>query len=626
MQVLTVLAIATTVGLFIIVPKGLFPQQDTGLITGFSDAPQDVSFPSMKARAEALNRVLAADPDIMYFLSFMGAGNGSTGNTGTVFIQLKPKPPRKTSADDIISRLRPKLGKVEGVNLFLQSVQDVRVGGRLARTQYQYTLQDANLDELKTFAPRMVARLQKVPDLRDVATDQQTNGLELDVNVDRDTASRMGITAQAVDATLYDAFGQEFVATSFTQINQYHVVLEVKPEYLQTPDALKYIYVGAGPTQSPAQAVSAGAGGGSVASPVGGGGPPGSIGSIQSSLQTNNSVGAASTQGGLAQGVGLGTFATPIVDQSSQANFATQQAQAGSTTQGTSLVNAPALTTAVGPSTPPASGAQTVTRFQNTQVPLTSFATLSTKSTSLSINHQGQFPAVTISFNLAPGKSLSEAIDAIHKVEREIGVPASVHGDFQGTAQAFTSSLASEPMLIMAALFTVYIVLGVLYESYIHPITILSTLPSAGVGALLALIVCHTEFSVIALIGIILLMGIVKKNAIMMIDFAIEAERVQKLSRVDAIHQACLLRFRPIMMTTLAALLGGLPLALGTGTGSEMRRPLGITIVGGLIISQMLTLFTTPVIYLALDRLSGRKISPRSSTASSAPATAQAAH
>jgi multidrug efflux pump subunit AcrB len=608
-QFLTLAAIGATVGLFIIVPKGLFPQQDTGLITGFSDAPQDVSFPSMKARQEALNAVIAKDPDIQFAIEFTGAGgnNGSTGNTGTAFIQLKAKPPRTTSADDIINRLRPKLAKVEGVNLFLQSVQDVRVGGRIARTQYQYTLEDANLDELKTFAPRMVARLQKVPDLRDVATDQQTNGLELDVNFDRDTASRMGITAQAIDATLYDAFGQEFVATSFTQINQYHVVLEVKPAYLQTPDALRYIYVGAGPTQSPAQAVSAGAGGASVASPVGGGGPPGSIASIQSSLQSAGSAGGASPQGGLTQPIRLGAFASPLLDQSSQSNLASQNAQAGATTQGTALQNTAGLAAAGGPSTPPTPGAQILTPFQSTEVPLSTFASVSTATTSLSINHQGQFPAVTISFNLAPGKSLSEAIDAIHKVEREIGVPASIHGDFQGTAQAFTSSLASEPMLIMAALFTIYIVLGVLYESYVHPVTIISTLPSAGVGALLALLVCHTEFSVIALIGIILLMGIVKKNAIMMIDFAIEAEREQHLSRVDAIHQACLLRFRPIMMTTLAALLGGLPLALGTGTGSEMRRPLGITIVGGLIFSQMLTLFTTPVIYLALDRLSGTK-------------------
>jgi multidrug efflux pump subunit AcrB len=603
---MTILAVVATVLLFIAVPKGLFPQQDTGLITGFSDAPQDVSFPSMKARQEAVNAVLAKDPDIMFAIEFTGAGgnNGSTGNTGTAFVQLTPKPPRKTSADDIINRLRPKLAKVEGINLYLQSVQDVRVGGRIGRTQYQYTLQDANLAELKTFAPRMLARLQKIPDLTDVTTDQQTSGLELDVNFDRETASRMGITAQAVDAALYDAFGQEFVATSFTQLNQYHVVLELKPEYLKTPDALKSIYVPAGPTQNPTQAVSAGAGGASVASPVGGGGPPGSSASIQSALQGTGATGSTTNQGGLAQAVGLGSSATPIVDQSSQLNLANAASQAAANA---SLSQPVTPSSPTGPSTPPSPGAQVLTPFQSTQVPLMSFATTSTGSTSLSINHQGQFPAVTLSFNLAKGKSLSEAIEAIHKVELEIGMPASVHGDFQGTAQAFTASLESEPVLILAALFSVYIVLGVLYESYIHPITILSTLPSAGVGALLALLVCHTEFSVIALIGIILLMGIVKKNAIMMIDFAIEAEREQNMSRVDAIHQACLLRFRPIMMTTLAALLGGLPLALGTGTGSEMRRPLGITIVGGLIISQMLTLYTTPVIYLWMDRLSTQK-------------------
>jgi multidrug efflux pump subunit AcrB len=606
---LTILTVGATVALFIKIPKGLFPQQDTGLITGFSDAPQDVSFPSMKARQEAVNAVIGKDPDILFALEFTGAGgnNGTTGNTGTAFIQLKPKPPRTASSDEIINRLRPKLAKVEGINLFLQSRQDVSVGGRTSRTQYQYTLEDANIDELKTFAPRMLARLQKVPELRDVATDQQTNGLELDVTFDRETASRMGITAQAVDTALYDAFGQEFVATSFTQLNQYHVVLEVKPQYLTSPDALRGIYVPAGPTQSPTQALSAGAGGSGVASPVGGGGPPGSTGSIQSALQGTSSTGATTPQGGLAQAVSLGSPLVPLVDQSTQLNLAAVAAQPGEAAGGGLLTTPPSLLGAVGPSTPPTPGAQTVTPFQSTQVPLMSFATIATASTALSINHQGQFPAVTISFNLAPGKSLSEAIDAIHNVERQISVPASIHGDFQGTAQAFTASLSSEPILILAALFTVYIVLGVLYESYVHPVTILSTLPSAGVGALLALFACHTEFSIIALIGIILLMGIVKKNAIMMIDFAIEAEREQHLSRVEAIHQACLLRFRPIMMTTLAALLGGLPLALGTGTGSELRRPLGITIVGGLIVSQMLTLYTTPVIYLFLDRFSREK-------------------
>jgi multidrug efflux pump subunit AcrB len=606
---LTIVTIGATVALFLQLPKGLFPQQDTGLLTGFSDAPQDVSFPSMKARQEAVNAIVGQDPDVMFAIEFTGAGgnNGSTGNTGAAYIQLKPKPPRTASADEIINRLRPKLAKVEGINLFLQSRQDVSVGGRTSRTQYQYTLEDANLDELKTFAPRMLARLKKVPELRDVATDQQTNGLELDIHFDRETASRMGITAQAVDTALYDAFGQEFVATSFTQVNQYHVVLEVKPQYLKTPDALDAIYIPAGPTQSPTQALSAGAGGAGVASPVGGGGPPGSSQSIQAALQGVGSSGATTPQGGLATPLGIATPNVALADQSSQLGLAASAAQSGETVAGGLLITPPSVVGQVGPSTAPLPGSQTPAPFQTTEVPLMSFARISTGSTSLSLNHQGQFPAVTISFNLAPGKSLSEAIDAIHKVELEIGVPASIRGNFQGTAQAFTASLSSEPILILAALFSVYIVLGVLYESYVHPITILSTLPSAGVGALLALMVCHTEFSIIALIGIILLMGIVKKNAIMMIDFAIEAEREQNLSRLDAIHQACILRFRPIMMTTLAALLGGLPLALGRGTGSEMRRPLGITIVGGLIFSQLLTLYTTPVIYLLLDRFTRQK-------------------
>jgi len=479
------LALALTVVLFILIPKGLFPQQDNGLLIGTSDAPQDVSFFTMRTRQKALNDVVQSSPDVAHNVSFIGGGG--TTNTGNVFVDLKPRPPRKLAADDVINWLRPKLSQVEGIALYLQAAQDVRIGGRASRTQYQYTLQAADLDVLRTWAPRLLAEMQKMPDLRDVATDQQTNGLQLSVDIDRDTASRLGISAKLIDDTLYDAYGQRQVATTYTQLNQYRVVLEVKPEYLESPAGLDNLYV-------------------------------------------------RSAAGGL---VPLGALS------------------------------------ARRPSTVP-----------------------------LAINHQGQFPAITLSFNLAPGKSLSDAVEAVQRAKDSIGMPASVIGGFQGTAQAFQDSLASQPMLILLALLTVYIVLGILYESYVHPITILSTLPTAGVGALLALMVCHVEFSIIGLIGIILLIGIVKKNAIMMIDFAIEAERDEGLSPKEAIYQASLLRFRPIMMTTLAALLGALPLALGSGLGSELRRPLGISIVGGLLFSQVLTLFTTPVIYLAMDRFS----------------------
>ncbi len=479
------LAMALTVVLFLLIPKGLFPQQDNGLLIGTSDAPQDVSFHTMRTRQKAVDDVVQSSPDAAHAVAFIGGGG--TTNTGNVFVDLKPRPPRKRTADEVITWLRPKLSQMQGIALYIQAAQDVRIGGRSSRTQYQYTLQAADLDVLRTWAPRLFAEMVKMPDLRDVASDQQTNGLQLSIDIDRDTASRLGISAKLIDDTLYDAYGQRQVATTFTQLNQYRVVLEVKPEYLESPEGLNNLYV-------------------------------------------------RSAAGGL--------------------------------------------------------------------VPLGAISSRHPSTVPLAINHQGQFPAITLSFNLAPGKSLSDAVVAIQKAKESIGMPASVIGGFQGTAQAFQDSLASQPLLILLALFTVYIVLGVLYESYVHPITILSTLPTAGVGALLALMLCHVEFSIISLIGIILLIGIVKKNAIMMIDFAIEAERDEGLSPREAIYQASLLRFRPIMMTTLAALLGALPLALGTGLGSELRRPLGISIVGGLLFSQVLTLFTTPVIYLSLDRFS----------------------
>ncbi len=481
----TLATLAITIWQFAVIPKGLFPQQDTGSVMGFSDAPQDISFPAMEKRQTALNDVVLADPAVKHMVSFIGAWQGSSINTGNMFMELQPIAVRKVSADGMIDRLRPKLGKIEGIRLFLQSMQDVKVGGRLTRTQYQYTLEDGDLAELNEWAPKVLKVLQKLPELKDVNTDQQTAGLELDLVVDRDTASRLGITLAAVDDAFYDAFGQRQVATTYTEMNQYHVVLEVKQKLQATPDALDKVYV----------------------------------------------------------------------------RSATGQ-----------------------------------------QVPLSSLAHFAPSATALSINHQGQFPAVTLSFNLAPNVALSQAVDAVHATEASLGMPASVHGSFQGTAQAFQASLRSEPWLILAALFAVYIVLGMLYESLIHPFTILSTLPSAGVGALLALRIFHQDFSIIALIGIILLIGIVKKNAILMIDFALEVQRDRGMAPLEAIREACLLRFRPILMTTLAAFFGALPLAIGTGTGSELRQPLGIAIVGGLVFSQALTLFTTPVIYLYLDR------------------------
>jgi multidrug efflux pump len=537
--------IGLNVALFVVIPKGLFPQQDTGRMIGGIQADQSISFQLMQQKLGQFMAIIKADPAIASVVGFTG---GRQTNSGFTFIALKPLSQRNISADAVIARLRPKLAQVAGGRLFLQAVQDLRVGGRQSNALYQYTLQGDSSAELYEWAPKLTAALMRRPELADVNSDQQQKGLQTNLVIDRPTAARLGLTPSAIDNTLYDAFGQRDVSTIYNPLNQYHVVMEVAPRYWQTPETLRDLWV---------------------------------------STSGANASGTQKTQ------APAGTVATATT--SSSANAAALVAADSARNQAINAIAASGHSSA-------SSGAS-VTTSKETMIPLSAFSHFETGSTPLGVNHQGQFVATTISFNLPEGKSLSDATQAIRESEAEIRLPSSIHGVFAGTAQTFQQSLDSEPLLIGAALVAVYIVLGVLYESYIHPITIISTLPSAGVGAVLALLIFKTEFSIIALIGVILLIGIVKKNAIMMIDFALQAERAGA-APADAIFQACMMRFRPIMMTTFAAMLGALPLAFGTGDGAELRRPLGISIVGGLFVSQMLTLYTTPVIYLYLNRLS----------------------
>ncbi len=552
--------IGLNVYLFIVIPKGFFPQQDTGRIFGNIRADQNISFQAMREKLGRYLDIIGADPAVESVVGFTG---GNQTNSAIVFLSLKPFGERDVTSDEVIGRLRGKLAQVPGSSLFLQAMQDVRAGGRPAAGQFQYTLQGDDLNDLRTWTPKLVEALRARPELTDIDSDQQDSGLETFIDVDRATASRLGLTMGQIDNTLYDAFGQRQVTTIYTPLNQYHVVMEVAPEYSQSPAALQGIYVA-----TSGAAVSGAQGSNAVAGTI--------------STATSASASASSSS---ASNSSSSSSAAEISSDAARNQRANQLGNAGRSGVSTSAA---------------------VSTNASTMVPLSAFSEFSTRSAPLAVNHQGHFVAMTLSFNLPPGGTLGQAVEAIDQTMAEIGMPATIKGGFQGTAKIFQDSLGNQPLLLAAALLTVYIVLGILYESYIHPFTILSTLPSAGAGALLALLLFNTEFSLIALVGVILLIGIVKKNAIMMVDFAVALERERDCTPTEAIREACLMRFRPIMMTTMAALLGAIPLAIEVGDGAELRQPLGISIVGGLLVSQVLTLYTTPVVYLYLDRLRRR--------------------